>query len=261
MDVADLYFWPLIVAMVGFLAIWPVSVIRNDVSLVDLAWGPGFLVQMSVAAIVLPSLSAQAWLLLGVVGVWSLRLTWTLARRRLREGHEDARYTAIRDSWDPGFWWKSAFIVFLLQSVIQWLISIGPITGLAAASGMPGWLAYLGVLIAAVGLGLEALADQQLDQFKRTAGPGDLLQTGLRAHIRHPNYLGEIVFWVGVALITLDYGATVGLLSPVLIAVFLTRISGVPLLDERLSATRPGYGAYKAQVPPFLPALTKLNLR
>lgn len=261
MDVADLYLWPLIVAVIGFLALWPISLVRSDVSIVDLAWGPGFLIQLGVAAIILPSLGGQAWMILGVIAVWSARLTWTLARRRIREGHEDARYVSIRESWGQSFWWKSAFIVFLLQAVIQWLITIGPITGLAAGADTPWVLAWFGLLVAAFGLGLETLADQQLDRFKRSAQPDDLLRTGLRAHMRHPNYLGEIVFWIGVALIILETGAVVGVLSPVLIFIFLTRISGAPLLDERLSATRPGYGTYKTEVPAFLPALTSLYPR
>ena len=75
------------------------------------------------------------------------------------------------------------------------------------------------------------------------------MTSGLRAHMRHPNYTGEIIFWIGVALILVDGGVWLGLLSPVLITLFLTKVSGAPLLDERLSETRPGYAAYRARCP------------
>jgi steroid 5-alpha reductase family enzyme len=202
------------------------------------------------------ALDPRDQVLLVVVGIWSLRLTVTLGARRFREGHEDPRYTSIRESWGPAFWWKSIFIVFALQAFLQWLIVLGPIAGLAAEPAPLGGLAWLGVVVALGGLALESIADRQLDAFKREAPAGALLTTGLRAYVRHPNYTGEIMFWCGIAAILVDGGVWLGLLSPVLIAFFLTKVSGAPLLDERLSETRPGYAAYRARVPAFLPDLT-----
>ncbi|MEO1493724.1 MAG: DUF1295 domain-containing protein [Pseudomonadota bacterium] len=252
----EIYLVPLGVALVGFVIIWPASVVRRDVSLVDLAWGPGFFVQLCAAALVAGALDLRGQMVLAVVGIWSARLAWTLGARRFREGHEDPRYTSIRESWGPAFWWKSIFIVFALQAFLQWLIVVGPIAGLAAEPQALGALAWIGVATALGGLALEAVADRQLDTFKRTAQPGALMTSGLRAHMRHPNYTGEIIFWIGVALILVDGGVWLGLLSPVLITLFLTKVSGAPLLDERLSETRPGYAAYRARVPGFIPFLT-----
>lgn len=249
----EIFLVPLGVALIGFLAIWPVSVLRQDVSLVDLAWGPGFLVQLCVAALVAGSLDVRGQILLLVVGLWSLRLAWTLGGRRIREGREDPRYVSIRESWGPPFWWKSIFIVFVLQAFLQWLIVLGPIAGIAADREALGGLVWIGVAVALGGLWLETLADRQLDAFKRTAPEGALMTTELRAYMRHPNYTGEIIFWSGVALILVDGGVWLGLLSPVLITVFLTKVSGAPLLDERLSETRPDYAAYRARVPGFIP--------
>lgn len=245
-------------ALIGFALIWPVSVARKDVSLVDILWGPGFLVQLAIVAWLTAASGARAILLLSLVGLWSLRLGWTLIRRRIREGHEDARYGSMRKSWGDGFWWKSLFVVFILQAFLQWLIVLGPAAGLLSADQRPGLLAYAGCILACAGLLLETIADIQLDRYKHAhrAGHG-LLTTGLRAHVRHPNYTGEMIFWTGIALIVLDGGSLSGILSPVLIVVFLTRISGAPLLDERLSGTRPGYAAYRAKVPGFIPSFRK----
>ena len=251
------YVMPLIAALLLFCAIWPLSVARRDASLVDLAWAPGFAIQLAIAIGVVGTATAHAWVLLALVTLWSGRLFVVLAGRRWREGHEDARYTLVRQSWDPGFWWKSLFIVFLLQAVLQWLIVLGPISGAVAPGSPLGMAAFGGAAVALAGLLIESRADLELDRFKRTAQPGQLLETGLRAYMRHPNYAGEIVFWSGVAMICLDAGAFLGLISPVLLIVFLTKVSGAPLLDERLSATRPAYAAYRARVPGFLPRLSR----
>lgn len=246
---------PLAVALVGFAALWPLSVWRKDASLVDFAWAPGFAVQALIAALVLIETHTRAGLILLLVFAWSGRLGFVLIRRRLREGLEDARYTAIRDSWGPSFWWKSLFLVFILQAILQWLISLGPIAGILSADTPLGVLAGVGVLIAIAGFVLETLADQELDQFKKSAAHHSLLTSGLRSRMRHPNYTGEIAFWTGIALICLEAGAWGGLISPILITFFLVKVSGAPMLDEHMAATRPDYAAYKKRVPAFLPKL------
>ena len=252
----------LLFALLGFAAIWPVSVRRKDASLVDIAWGPGFIVQLVLIAFLTAASGERASILLVLIGLWSLRLGWTLVRRRIHEGHEDARYTSMRKSWGEGFWWKSFFVVFLLQGFLQWLILLGPAAGLMSSEQKLGTIAYAGCVVAAAGLLLETIADIQLDRYKRThPDKYGLLTTGLRAHVRHPNYLGEIIFWTGIALIVLEGGSLMGAFSAVLIVAFLTRISGAPLLDERLSETRPSYAAYKARVPGFIPSFGKTSGR
>lgn len=247
---------PLIVALLAFAALWPLSVWRRDVSIVDVAWGPGFLVQVALAAALVPEIGDRAGLILGVVGVWSLRLGYVLLRRRIREGHEDPRYVSMRASWGPAFWWKSLFVVFCLQAVVQWAITVGAIAGIVVLDQDPGVVAWLGCGIAVAGLALEVIADEQLDRFKAGQDNATALMTsGLRAHVRHPNYLGEIIFWVGVGMIVLEGGSVFGLMPPILVLIFLTRVSGAPLLDERLAETRPEYAAYRARVPGFVPAL------
>ncbi|MEM9098452.1 MAG: DUF1295 domain-containing protein [Pseudomonadota bacterium] len=257
---STLYLAPLAVAMVGFLALWPLSVLRKDASLVDAWWGPGFFAQAVCAALLIGTVGAHQILLLGLIGLWSARLGFVLIRRRVREGHEDPRYTSLRDAWDPGFWWKSLFVVFLLQSVIQWAIMLGPITAFLTGSTDLGFVAMIGAALGVMGLWIETRSDHELDVFKRDAPTGALCETGLRAHVRHPNYSGEILFWIGVGLVVSEISIFAGLISPVLITVLLTKVSGAPMLDERLLASRPSYAAYRDRVPGFIPRLRKLSI-
>ena len=202
------HFWiPLFAALLAFVALWPISLRVRDASIVDFAWAPGFLGQLGIAIVLIPEAGARTWLVLALVAAWSARLTVTLTARRLREGHEDPRYTAIRESWGHAFWWKSLFIVFILQAVLQWLIVSGAIAGAMAPVQGLGAVAALGAAVALAGLALETVADRQLDRFKRRHGSGALMTVRLRRHVRHPNYTGEILFWLGIALIGLDGGA------------------------------------------------------
>ncbi|MEL7470657.1 MAG: DUF1295 domain-containing protein [Pseudomonadota bacterium] len=255
----ELIVLPWLIAVAFFSLIWPFSVLRKDASMVDLAWGPGFLLQFAVAYGLSADGGQRPEILLVLIAVWSARLGATLVRRRFADGYEDPRYTLLRESWGTGFWWKSLFIVFILQSFIQWLIIVGPITALAAPSSPLGVIGWIGCAMAAGGLVIETVADLQLDAFRRQQQRGALMTTGLRAIVRYPHYFGEIVFWIGIAVVCAEGGAWLGVLSPILITLFLLKVSGIPLLEEHLAATRPEFPAYRARVPALLPSLKVLR--
>ncbi|MEM6932319.1 MAG: DUF1295 domain-containing protein [Pseudomonadota bacterium] len=251
------YLMPLGLTLVGFVLLWPVSIGRRDASIVDAWWAPGFLAQVLFVASLTNSLDGRSFLLIGLIAIWSIRLTWVLVRRRIREGVEDPRYTSLRKAWGDGFWWKSLFIVFVLQGVIQWLIALGPISALLAGSETLGLLAGAGTVIAIVGVCLETKADAELDSFKNSRSGGKLLTSGLRAHLRHPNYVGEIMFWIGVGLIVAEVSPWGAIISPLVISFFLIKVSGAPMLDEHLEASKPEYVEYRRRVPGFFPKLRR----
>ena len=237
-----------------FLALWPVSLALRDVGVVDAWWGPGF----GAAALVVWWISggpdsARALLLLSLILIWSIRLGGVMVRRWFRHEAEDRRYRMIRRSWGASFWWKSLFIVFILQGVLQWLVALGPLSGMIAAPAPLGVIAVIGLIIALAGLGLETVADAQLDAFKRNAPEGALMTSGLRSHVRHPNYSGEILFWWGVWLIAAPVAPIWAILSPILLTVLLMKVSGAPILAETLGKSRDGFADYAARTPAFIP--------
>lgn len=244
------------VAAAAFAALWPLSLRLRDASLVDVLWAPGFVLQAGVAAALAPAgWGVHGALLLGLLAVWAARLGATLVARRIAAGGEDPRYRRLRAAREPGFWWKSLFMVFLLQAVVQWLIVAGPLGVFFVPAAAAGALALAGVLLALAGLAIEGMADLQLDRFRRTHAPGALCDTGLRAVVRHPNYSGEMMFWGGIGLVAADAGAVAGLAAPVLVTLLLAFVSGRPILDEHMGETRPGWAAYRARVPAFVPRL------
>lgn len=239
-----------------FLLLWPVSLLRRDASVVDLWWGPGFAIVVGAVWWVSGApADPRGLIVLGLVCLWSLRMIAVMGPRWLRHGGEDPRYRMIRAAWGPSFWWKSLFIVFLLQGLLQFLIALGPASVYRAEAAPISALALLGVAVALFGLALEAAADWQLDRFKRTAKPGALCTTGLRAHVRHPNYTGEMLFWWGVWLSIAEVAPWWAALSPLLLTFLLVKVSGAPMLAETLAKTRPGYADYAARTPAFLPRL------
>lgn len=254
MDSISLYLLALKIGVSAMVALWVASLGRRDASLVDLWWGPGFAVGAAVVWLLAGAPAGGAQLaVLALVLAWSVRLSRTMLGRRKRHPGEDPRYAALRRSRDPGFWWKSLFMVFLLQAVLQWLIALAPLSSVLALAGAAalGPLAALGALVALGGLALETVADAQLDAHK-AAGREGVCDTGLRAAVRYPNYLGEIVFWWGLWLIAASTGAWWTVVSPALVTLLLWKVSGAPILDERL-AGRPGWEAWRARTPAFLP--------
>lgn len=251
------YGWVWAVGLGGFLALWPVSLVLRDCSVVDLWWGPGF----GAMALTLwwaqgQPLDPYTLAILVPLVFWAFRLGAHLGLRRVHEGAEDPRYGELRTAWSPGWEWKSLFIVFLLQGVLQFLIASSVLAGLAAASGREATVVtYLASAAALAFAAVEAASDLQLDAHRRRAGPGALLTTGLRAVVRYPSYAAEIGFWSALSVLALGAGVWWAPVSALVVGLLLRWVSGVTVLDERLSRTRPEFAAYSTRVPALMPRL------
>jgi steroid 5-alpha reductase family enzyme len=219
---------------------WLVSIARRDASLFDPFWGTGFVVVAWLACVLNRPVEPRAMLLAVLTTLWGLRLSLFLLWRNWGHG-EDRRYRAMRDHWGPRFWWVSYVTVFLLQGVILWF-------GLDIA-GLGLWT---------VGVLFESLGDWQLARFKADpANAGRVMDRGLWRYTRHPNYFGDFCVWWGLYLIAAAGGAwwTVG--SPLLMSLFLMRVSGVTLLEQTIVDRRPDYAAYQRRTNAFFPGLPK----
>lgn len=187
-----------------------------------------------------------------LIGLWSLRLGGHIAARS-RGAPEDARYAALRESWGKGY--ELCMFGFLqIQAAAAALLQL-PVALAAAAPWPPAPVALLGFAIALAGLAVEAVADAQLRRFRRSAGHGKVCDTGLWALSRHPNYLGEFLFWLGLALIALPapFGV-LALVGPAFIYWLLVHVSGIPPLEAAMLRSRgEAYAAYQRRVPAFFP--------
>lgn len=201
-------------------------------------------------ALVLGSRDPRSLLLALLVGVWALRLGSFLFLRIRREG-ADRRFDALK----PDF--ARFLLTWTLQGLWVFLTVSCALAAMTASVAAPlGPLAALGTAVWAAGFGIEAVADHQKTRFRADPANRDrFITTGLWAWSRHPNYCGEILLWVGVALVAvpaLSGWALATLISPVFVYGLLTRVSGIPLLERRSDAKwghDPAYQAYKARTP------------
>jgi len=231
---------------------WAASVPLRDVSIVDSVWSLLVLAPAGVAGATWPELGARAWLVLALASLWALRLAGYITWRHW--GHEeDHRYRAIRARNEPHFVWKSLYLVFGLQAMLGWVVSM-PLLGAMAGMAPWGWLDALGIALFALGFGVEAVADAQLARFKADPGSrGRVMASGLWRYSRHPNYFGEFCLWWGLWLVASSAGAWWTVVSPLLMTVLLLKVSGVALLEKDIGERRPNYRAYVARTNAFFP--------
>ncbi len=249
------------VAVGAMVLLWLISLAARDASIVDVSWGPGFvLVAWVVFAWVgahdLPDGGeARRWLLVALVSVWGLRLGGYLAYRNLGKG-EDYRYAAMRRKAGERFWLVSLFKVFLLQGLFLWIVSLPVQAGeLASTPDGVGPLAMAGALVWAVGLFFETVGDAQLARFKADpATKGKVMDRGLWRYTRHPNYFGDFLVWWGIYLVALEgHGTWWAFVGPLLMSFLLLRVSGVAMLEKTIAARRPGYEEYLRRTSAFFP--------
>ncbi len=231
---------------------WAWSFARRNVNVVDSLWALFFVAAATAYAGAADATGPRAALLLALVALWAARLSTYLAIRNHGE-QEDRRYQAIRARNQPGFGWKSLYLVFGLQALLAWIIAFP----LFAAIGSPAPLNAIdaaGIALFGFGLAFEAIADWQLARFKAdAANAGRVMDRGLWRYTRHPNYFGEACVWWGIWLVAAAAGAWWTLFAPLLMSFLLLRVSGVALLERDIGERRPAYREYAARTNAFFP--------
>lgn len=236
------------------LATWSVSLLRRDASIVDIVWGLGFVLVAWAAKFVTGASGAGNWLLLLMVTVWGLRLAAYLAKRNLGKG-EDFRYKAMRRKHGERFAIVSLYTVFGLQGALMFLVSLPVTMGQRDTSAGAGFVVFLGFVLWTIGIYFEAVGDAQLARFKRDPrNEGQIMDQGLWALTRHPNYFGDALVWWGLAIVGSSQGAGVwAFLGAGVMTVLLVRVSGAAMLDRLLAKRKPGYAEYMARTSGFIP--------
>ena len=233
-------------------ATWVLSVIKRNVAIVDSVWSLMFIVEACVYALGAPCRSARGLLVVALVSIWGLRLALHITVRSWGHG-EDRRYRAIRARNEPGFALKSLYLVFILQAMLAWIISL-PLFAATLGSRELGPLDAVGVGIWLLGFVFEAGGDWQLGRFKaETSNRGKVMDRGLWRWTRHPNYFGDFCVWWGLYVIALSAGAWWSVAGPLVMSVLLMRVSGVTLLEKDIGERRPEYADYIRRTNAFFP--------
>ncbi len=243
--------------LIAFLVQWIVfvpSFMARTERFFDLTGSLTFIGVTVVLAIVTPMMDARSWLLAAMVTLWAARLGSFLFTRVRRWGGDD-RFDEIKQSF------LRFAQVWTLQGLWVTMTAAAAWIAITSQHRVPfDALGVVGLLVWLFGLGFEVVADLQKSRFQAdAANAGRFIDSGLWALSRHPNYFGEIVLWIGVAIVALPVfqgWQWVGLLSPLFVLALIAKVSGVPLLEAKADAKwggQPDYEAYKAKTAVLVP--------
>ncbi|HEY5731248.1 MAG TPA: DUF1295 domain-containing protein [Anaerolineales bacterium] len=203
-------------------------------------------------------LDARSILLAVLVGIWAVRLGAFLFGR-IRKAGKDDRFDEIK----PNFF---RFLnVWTIQALWVTFTTAAPLVAITTSNRKEfDAFAIVGLLVWVFGFAIEVIADMQKSRFNADpSNKGKFIQTGLWSRSRHPNYFGEIVLWIGIALIAapvLQGWQWIAMISPIFVTILLTRISGIPMLENKADTKWGGlaeYEAYKKNTPVLIPRLSK----
>ncbi|MDX2000951.1 MAG: DUF1295 domain-containing protein [Chitinophagales bacterium] len=236
-----------------YMVVWYLlGLIKKDNSIIDIAWGLGFIVVAYANIWFTGNTGTKQLFLLSLVTIWGLRLAFYLFIRNRGVG-EDYRYAQWRRDWKY-FNLRAFFQIFMLQGTIMWAVALPIMVCLASTASAMAWYHWLGLGIWLVGFYFEAVGDWQKYRFKTNpANKGKTIMTGLWAYTRHPNYFGESLMWWGVFLLSLGSSYWyISLISPVLLTFFLIKVSGVAMLEKKYRGDME-YADYQRRTNSFIP--------
>jgi len=242
--------------VVVMVAAWAFGLWRKDGGWTDVFWTWGSTVVLAGAALhPWTAPSARQWLVAGFMVVWGLRLGLYLTPR-VATHPEDARYAAFRDQFGKAYPRKMLFVT-LPQAPATALLALSVLLA-ARTPGPLGVRDYAAVAVFLAAIAGEYASDNQMKRFRADpAHKGQVMDRGLWGWSRHPNYFFEWLGWLAYPVIALDPGQPLTWLSltaPLVMFLLLTRVSGVPPLEEAMLRSRgEAYRAYQVRVSPFFP--------
>lgn len=243
----------LLVPVAAFSLAYAVARITGKVTFLDATWGLGFVLIAWISYFAFSTRELPNLLLSLAVSLWGLRLAWHVLKRIAKIG-EDERYQKILAGYGENAQTKAFLRLFMLQAGLQYFVSAAILRMNYSDPKPVGIATWLGLFIFALGFVLEALADGQLAAFKNDPNnKGKILQSGLWKTSRHPNYFGESLVWLGLALMSLAYPwGWLALISPAVITYLLLFVSGIPI-QEKGKGQDPEWREYASKTPKFAP--------
>jgi steroid 5-alpha reductase family enzyme len=191
-----------------------------------------------------------------LIGLWALRLGLYLWARTWKAEEVDPRYVMLTRRW--GGWGFQAWLFLMIQAAVVWLLALSIRAGAIRPEADIGWREGVAVALLVAAIVGEGVADAQMAAFRKGgAGRGKVMDRGLWAWSRHPNYFFQWLGWLAWPVMALDPAYAFGwaaLVAPVFMWWLLNHVSGVPMLEAQMLKTRPeAYRAYQARVSRFLP--------
>lgn len=237
------------------------ATIKRDYSVIDIAWGIGFVTGITLhlyqtySPVVLPP---RVTIISLLIILWGLRLSLFLVYRKYYHSQEDWRYQLIRKGHGKYSALKAYFSIFLLQFLIQLILIIPLIETLKSSPSELSSIDFIGFFITLLAIFYESVADWQKFTFKQK-NPLLPITSGLWKYSQHANYFGEILVWTGFCIFSITSGVLhIGIMGPILICFLLLKVSGVPFLKNK-NSSNPKYLKYYAETNLLIPWFPKIN--
>jgi steroid 5-alpha reductase family enzyme len=185
---------------------------------------------------------------------WSIRLTWNWIRRWQGLIDEDWRYRNFRKKYPASYWVVSFFGIHLFPMLIVFLGCISVFPALIMISSSLNIVDLIAVSVTLTGIIIETLSDSQLRKHLRKGREQPFLSAGLWKYSRHPNYFGEVLFWIGMFIFSLTSYTLIWwtIPGPIVILLLFIFIS-VPMTDKRMLQRRRGYREYYKKTSGLIP--------
>lgn len=251
--------WAWAATSVLFVGVWFVCHRINNAGYIDVAWALAIGVGVIAAAVMLDNGTGRSIFVALMGAAWAFRLAWHLFTR-LHGKEEDGRYAHMRQHYSDRA--PLAFFVFFQMQALFVVLFLVPMIAAMTATGPVGWREILAATIWMVAIRGEAMADQQLAQFK--ANPdnhGKVCKQGLWRYSRHPNYFFEWVHWFAYLAIGASVSESIGyaaIAGPIVMLVFLVFVTGIPYTEMRaIQSKGEAYKQYQRETSAFLPWFPK----
>ncbi|MHA2007856.1 MAG: DUF1295 domain-containing protein [Promethearchaeota archaeon] len=252
----------LLADLVGTIIIFLISTILKNTSLYDPYWNTVPLL-ISLYYLLFPQFNIvdniRYIIVFSLVFIYSVRLTYNWLREWRGLKDEDWRYQLYREKMGKNFWLINLVGLQLMPTIMVYLGSIALYPTISLRTNKIGFIDILAVIITGGGIFLETLADQQSYKFRvKRENAKQIITTGLWHYSRHPNYLGEILFWWGLYLfaIAADFSFYWAIIGPICITILFYVIS-IPMMENRNLERKPEYKKYREQTSKLIPWFQK----
>ncbi|MFO7929447.1 MAG: DUF1295 domain-containing protein [Candidatus Humimicrobiaceae bacterium] len=241
------------------LVVWFFGVILKNSSIYDPYW--------SIAPIIIilfwtssqnTIFSLTGILFLAAVFIWGIRLTLNWAMRWNGLDHQDWRYSRLKRN-NPRIWFLTNLFGINLMPTLIVFVALTPVYYSIGLKARFSIISFFGFALCITAVLIQSIADRQMDLFRdKRNSKNKYIDKGLWHYCRHPNYLGEVLFWWGIWLIQIGArpGIWITIIGPIIVTLLFIFIS-IPLMEKYISETKPGYHNYKKKVPMLLPGLGK----
>ena len=248
-------------AIVGgmMLILWSIHLLMRNASIVDVGWALGLGLLGIYYAWAGPGYAARKYAIATMAGFWGLRLAGYLLFTRVIGQPEEGRYVQLRKEWKTNLPIRFLFF-FEFQALLDVALSMPFLLACLDTRVPLGILEKVGAGIWLLGILGEALADQQLNAFKKNPkNKGKTCRAGLWNYSRHPNYFFEWLIWMGYATFAISSPwGWIGLISPALILYFLLGVTGIPATEaQSLRSRGDQYREYQRTTSAFVPWFPK----